>query len=257
MNLADHLLAIVLVVIGPLRSGTLGVRRLKHADPATLPAVRRDVYRTAVLIQWTLAAAVLLVWFLSRRSLAALGLVPRMTGGTIGVLAGVAIVAFVLLRQRAQALADPDALAEIRERMRPLERMLPHSAAEWPGFVRLSLTAGVCEELLYRGFLTWYFSHVLGWWFAAGIAAIGFGLAHAYQGMRGVLMTTLVGLFLAGVYGISGSLVLPMVLHALMDLHSGHLAWRAYAAEPAVAIGAADEADTPTSVPPPDSNDAA
>src|SRR5205085_12595329 len=141
-----------------------------------------------------------------------LGLLPRLTGGLLGVLVGLAVVAFVLLRQRAKALGDPHALAEIRERMRPLERMLPHGAAEWPGFVRLSITAGICEELLYRGFLTWYFSHVLGWWLAAAVAAIGFGLAHAYQGVRGVLTTTLVGLFLAGVYGIPGSLLLPLVL---------------------------------------------
>jgi len=232
VNFADHLLAFILVVIGPLRSGTVGIRRLRRADAESLPAVRRGVYHTAVLLQWGLAAAVLVLWLATRRGPAALGLEPRLTAGLAGVLAGALVVAAVLLRQRSHALRDPAALAEIRDRMRPLERMLPHGRGEWTPFVRLSLTAGVCEELLYRGFLTWYFSHVLGWWAAAGVAAVAFGLAHAYQGVRGVALTTLVGAFLAAIYAVSGSIYLGMLLHALMDLHSGHLAWRAYEAEP-------------------------
>jgi membrane protease YdiL (CAAX protease family) len=201
---------------------------LKRAEPQTLSRVRRGVYRTATLVLWGLAAAVALVWTFAHRDGSALGLRVRWNAGMIGGLAGSVIMTLVLWRHRAGAIADPEALAEVRRRVTHLELMLPHDRVEWPPFARLAVTAGVCEELLYRGYLTWYFSHVLSWWPAGLLAALAFGLGHAYQGARGVVTTGLVGVFLFAMYAVTGSLYVPMGLHALMDLHSGHLALKAY-----------------------------
>ena len=44
-----------------------------------------------------------------------------------------------------------------------------------------------------------------------------------------MLVTTLVGGFLAGVYLLSGSLLAGVLIHALMDMHSGRLLHAAYA----------------------------
>jgi membrane protease YdiL (CAAX protease family) len=107
-------------------------------------------------------------------------------------------------------------------------------------FFALSGTAGVCEEALYRGFLIWY---LLAWaWLVTPhqaflVAAIGssllFGAGHAYQGVRGALLTAAVGGFLAAVYWITRSLFAGMVIHALMDLHAGYLSHLAYRRAPA------------------------
>ena len=45
-----------------------------------------------------------------------------------------------------------------------------------------------------------------------------FGLAHWYQGRLGVLATGAVGAFLTQLYLTTGSLLLPMLLHVLIDL---------------------------------------
>ena len=45
-----------------------------------------------------------------------------------------------------------------------------------------------------------------------------FGLAHWYQGRLGVLATGAVGAVLTQLYLTTGSLLLPMVLHVLIDL---------------------------------------
>jgi membrane protease YdiL (CAAX protease family) len=228
----DHLIALILCLAGPVLSRTVGFRRLRRASTQELPAVRRSVYRVAIIVQWALAGLVLLWWRLEHRSLVSIGLAPVITAGMIGTLVGLVIVAVALIRQRMQALRDDDALAEVRRRLDHIELMLPHSAAEFGGFARLSVTAGVCEELLYRGFLTWYFAHVMGLLPAMAVASIVFGLGHAYQGPRGMALTTVVGAFFAGVYWVSGSLYVSMLIHALMDLHSGHLAWKAYERRP-------------------------
>jgi len=109
---------------------------------------------------------------------------------------------------------------------------MPHTPTELRRFYGLSVTAGVCEELLYRGFLIAYLVHWFGLIPAAGISAVIFGLGHLYQGWRGVLTTGAVGAFLAAVYLLTGSLLASMVLHALMDVHSGNLAFHAFTREP-------------------------
>jgi len=49
------------------------------------------------------------------------------------------------------------------------------------------------------------------------LSTILFGFAHIYQGWKGVLGTGLVGGVLAYLYLSTGSLLLPIVLHILID----------------------------------------
>jgi membrane protease YdiL (CAAX protease family) len=88
-------------------------------------------------------------------------------------------------------------------------------------FSALAITAGICEELLFRGFMIWYLQHWMGLIQAALLSSALFGLGHAYQGVRGILTTGLVGAFMAGVYLLSGSIYLCMLIHVLMDLYAG------------------------------------
>ena len=60
-----------------------------------------------------------------------------------------------------------------------------------------------------------------------------FGFGHAYQGVRGMFTTAIVGAFFSAVYLLTGSLYAGMLMHALMDAHSGHLMWAAYDRAPA------------------------
>ena len=88
-------------------------------------------------------------------------------------------------------------------------------------FALLALTAGICEELLYRGFglaaLRWA-APGIGNAALIVVTAAAFGLAHLYQGRMGVALTGLVGAYFAWIAISTGSLVPVMVLHALLDL---------------------------------------
>lgn len=227
----DHLLALVLAVLFPVRAALFGYRRLTAADPADVPRVRLWLYRQGIAIQWSLAAATVALWAWHGRPWQALGVVPRLTWGLLGITVGLAIVVVYVLVQRRQALEDDEALARLRRQMRNLERMMPRSDEELRWFNRLAVTAGVCEELLYRGYLIWYIGHWLALAPAVLVAGIVFGFGHAYQGPRGIALTTLVGFFMSAIYLLSGSLVASMAFHALMDLHAGHVARVAFARE--------------------------
>lgn len=221
----DHLLFVVLAVFGPVWGSTVGYRRLTRAASHDLARVRGSVYRVAIAMQWTLTAAAFALWVATGRSWSLLGVVPFPTWGLGGTVLGAAIVIVFVVRQRREALGDDEALAEVRERMRHIEPMLPRTPAEMRTFVMLAITAGICEELLYRGFMIFYVSRMTNLFVAAAVVSVIFGIGHVYQGRRGVLLTASAGAFLAAVYLISGSLFVAMLLHALMDVHSGHLGY--------------------------------
>jgi membrane protease YdiL (CAAX protease family) len=99
--------------------------------------------------------------------------------------------------------------------------VLPRTATERRWFVALSFSAGIGEELLCRGFLFFY----LGFYFKGlepawivAISSVIFGMAHAYQGLRGVFLTTMVGAFLGTLYVVTSMLWVPMAVHTMIDL---------------------------------------
>lgn len=84
----------------------------------------------------------------------------------------------------------------------------------------VSLTAGITEEIIYRGFLIFAFSYLfpdLSIWYVLILSSVLFGLAHTYQGLAGVVRTTVVGLLFAGLYVGLGSILPLIVLHFLID----------------------------------------
>ncbi len=99
--------------------------------------------------------------------------------------------------------------------------MLPRTSRERGLFAALAISAGIGEELVWRGFglalLQLWLPHAPTVLLVAVLAA-GFGWAHLYQGVAGVVITGLTGAVMAGLYVTTGSLLLPMVLHALVDL---------------------------------------
>lgn len=118
----------------------------------------------------------------------------------------------------------PKARQKYSGAMRPLQYMLPISDIERRWWVLLSISAGVCEEVFFRGFLPQFLQGQLhgGWnlsptgaWL---LASLLFGACHFYQGVAGIVRTALAGLMFSLLAIFSGSLLLPMVLHVLVDL---------------------------------------
>jgi membrane protease YdiL (CAAX protease family) len=119
---------------------------------------------------------------------------------------------------------------------------MPHAAREFPLFAALACTAGLCEEFLFRGYLLWYAVHFMPFAYACVAQALVFGACHAYQGRRGIVLTTLAGAFFTGVLLVAGSIWPSMLIHALMDLHAGDLARRVFPPELEPVTGAGEPA---------------
>jgi membrane protease YdiL (CAAX protease family) len=130
--------------------------------------------------------------------------------------------------QRAQA-RTPAGYATTMEMLMRAAPFTPRDPRELRQWTVLSITAGVCEELIYRGYLIWYASHftgtgVGGLLLAVVLTSIAFGLVHIYQGVLGVTQVFAVGLAFGGLYVLSGSLWLPIAAHIAVDIASGRFA---------------------------------
>lgn len=98
--------------------------------------------------------------------------------------------------------------------------MLPITKKEKKAWSYVSLTAGVTEEIIYRGFLIFavlYLNPNLSIWLVMLIASILFGLAHTYQGFGNVVRTTIIGYLFSILYVGLQSILPIMVLHFLID----------------------------------------
>jgi uncharacterized protein len=223
----DHFLALTLAVLFPIRAATFGYRRLVEAAEDDVPRVRRWLYKQAMTIQWSLSAVVAGLWIGAKRPWTALGLgVPNWPAFL--TMLGVAVAVVVVLLWQARLIARNDeTLDRVLGKLDRVRRVLPHTRDEMRRFVWLSITAGICEELLYRGFLFFYLRHWLDPFSSWAAAAALFGLGHSYQGPSGVVKTGIVGLLLGAAYWVCGSIVPSMVLHAGGDVYSGSLAYAA------------------------------
>lgn len=102
-----------------------------------------------------------------------------------------------------------------------IQALLPRNRREVRLGALLSLNAGLVEELLFRLALPALLYGAFGSALFAGIASVLiFGALHVYQGALGVLGTVVIGTFLLALYVATGSILVPIVVHALIDLRS-------------------------------------
>jgi membrane protease YdiL (CAAX protease family) len=105
--------------------------------------------------------------------------------------------------------------------LKSLSYFLPATWAERHWWVFVSITAGVCEETLFRGFMLHYlyvFPWTLNLTLALLISSVIFGVHHLYQGAGGVAGTAIVGILFGLLFLLTGNLLLPIILHGVMDM---------------------------------------
>jgi membrane protease YdiL (CAAX protease family) len=221
----DYVLVAILVLVLPAY-GTWEHRRLIQNLDSGRPQARMAAYHTTIVVEWALSLLVLVWWLGRRRALSDLGLgFEGGLGWTIGgALTLVACGLFVA--QTVAVVRSEQKLEDVRKQIEPLRALLPHNKRELGTFAALSITAGICEELLYRGFLLAVLTSALGIVPAVVLSSIFFGIGHAYQGLLGILKTGGVGLVMAGLFLLTGSLWAPMLLHAVVDANSGYIGHR-------------------------------
>jgi uncharacterized protein len=213
------LIFLFLSVVIPWR----GYTRLKKllALPSVEIKEKLALYAVTIAFQWILVGVI--VWRALVRGLTIqdLGLASQSWVGILatGLFGAILIGGLQWLNLRRIGKMD----GETPELLRKLaNRLLPVNLLEYLPYSALAITAGVCEEFVYRGFAIAVLSKAgLPLWLVVIVSSVLFGLAHAYQGRGGIVSTGIFGVLLAlGRLGF-GSLVPVMMWHAGLDLAAG------------------------------------
>lgn len=225
MTLLDHGFVFIIAIIYPI-VGFISFRRLLRRVAAGEKVNRSDLYRNTFFSHWTLFFIFIALWANSARPWPAIGISLELDlWFAIGVILTILGIVGLVMQNRQVKAATPEELAGIRKRLGSISIMIPQNGNELARFYGLSITAGIVEEILWRGFLIWYFSQFMPLWAAALLSTIGFGLAHAYQGIAQLPHITAVGAAFAVLYLLSGSIWLPIILHAAVDILQGRLGY--------------------------------
>jgi membrane protease YdiL (CAAX protease family) len=208
-----------------------------HAD------ARRRVYRRALGFEWISALLALLAlgfdwnklnpralgldhaaWM---RTLSGSGGRGAMGGIVIGLTLGMAGLIAARIRANRRG-TQPTILTRqpwVRKLFPDFTALVPTNNRERLLWAAVAVSAGICEELVFRGWLLATLQSELGMGGLSLLIASAaiFGLAHVYQGAPGVVLAALVGAFFCVVYVKTGSLLVPILLHTAIDVRFAFL----------------------------------
>ncbi len=225
MTLLDHGLVFIIAIVYPI-AGFVGFHRLLRRVAAGESINRSQLYRNTIIGHWTLLLICMATWAGAARPWTALGFNLQFNlWFALAAALTVLGIAVLLMQLRQVKNATQEEINGIKERFGKLSIILPQNGNELARFYGLSITAGIVEEILWRGFLIWYLGQFMPLWAAALLSVVGFGLAHAYQGVANLPQVTAVGGAFTGLYLLTGSIWLPIILHAAVDILQGRLAY--------------------------------
>jgi uncharacterized protein len=214
-------LATVVVVLLAIGIASLVVPRATHSEVLEFhPGERLPVYLRVATFEWLLFGY--LLFGIRRMGRTAGEVIDPCSGGlrrwfsSVGIGIGAAVV-WMMLGVGIMAVLRPNT-----DELRSVQSFLPRSVAEKFGFAALTLTAGFCEEFLYRGYLqqqfhAWTGSLTTAMFLQAGL----FGLLHVSLPWKFVVSVTAMALFLGALVAWRKTLVPAMFLHAVVNLLGG------------------------------------
>jgi CAAX protease family protein len=211
------LLILLMLVLG-------GARLQSHGNPTDSIAPQHagnvSLYVSLIILEWAL---VYFVWFGLRRGGTRL---RELIGGKWdsgrAVLLDLAIAfGFWIVWEGVGKLMH---LIVGQSHAKTIDTLLPQGALEVLLWIAVSISAGFCEEAVYRGYLQ---KQILALSGSVTVAVLGqailFGLSHTYQGTKQVIVISSLGV----VYGVlplwRKSLRPNMIAHAWSDVFSGIL----------------------------------
>jgi membrane protease YdiL (CAAX protease family) len=214
----------LLIVVGILLPGVAIVSRRASArasesetgaEPSELPSTNALALQSLVLQAFVSGLASLAL----RAPGVAVTWRSETTIASVTAGGAVVLVALVAAWIEARKPLGPD--EGLRRRLRSLR-------ATDPIWLAVIVAAAVGEEFAYRGVLTSLLEDGMGFGFfpAAIISAVLFGLGHASQGWRGFASSAGFGLAMQVLVSISGGLCLAMIAHFAYDLSAAAIGRR-------------------------------
>lgn len=223
MHIVDHIFMLLLFIAMPIHGAWAYRRYVARIEAGEAPN-RVRLYKETLALEWVGFAVLMATWYWLGRPIADLGFVPP-EGNAFWIGVGVLALAtaYLIYSWRATIKMSNDERDKQIDALGSLVHFLPRDKRDYRYFFGLSITAGIVEETIYRGFVIWYLTLFMPVWAAVIISSIAFGLGHTYQGTNGVVRVAVIGLVFGAFYVLTGSIWLAIVGHAILDILQGAL----------------------------------
>lgn len=235
LSLVDIAL-LAIIVIGLPFEALFNLKKSREELASGVPGVRVKHYFITILMLWGIALPILVLWAASGRDWAELGFTLQTGWMAYAGWALAALTAVFFLYQHAVISGSAKTREQYRDGLaeNPLiGNFMPQTTDEKHVFDLMGITAGITEEIIFRGYLIWAFSFVLPLWGAALAALCVFTLLHLYQGARQLPGIFMMGGLVTLVFVVSGSIWPAIALHIFVDVINNSTVWKARTLEPA------------------------
>lgn len=224
----DHLLVWILVLGLPLNSIVQG----KHQLPNRLNWSASDkikFYWTNSAALWSLFASIAFTWWVTGKDMNLFFSQFKIPNWSLLALVLIMIVITAYFLELFWSThPDLDKGATI-ERLNHHTPFLPSQEKEWYHYIGLAVTAGICEEVVFRFYLLSYWIQLTNQ-IAIGLifSSVLFGAVHFYQGYKAMIKIGSLALLLGWLFILTESLLIPILLHIFIDIVSGRMAYRLF-----------------------------
>lgn len=199
------------LLLGP--APVLFMFQAREADTLPRPLPRVQVYLGSIVALWLLAILSVVAGRASGFEPGILGFsTPSLPVFFVWTGYGVVASGIVIAVFKKFGATESDLMREIT----------PVTDREKAVFVLLSLSAGICEEATFRGFLLPALAIATGNTVAGvALSSLAFGILHAHQKTVGAARAALLGALLAVPVIVTGSIYQSMAAHAIVDIVGG------------------------------------
>ncbi|MFC3194407.1 CPBP family intramembrane glutamic endopeptidase [Marinicella sediminis] len=206
----------LLVVIGVLLP-VMAVRN--SADTRHIlqqrPGLRATFYQQGAIMQWFLVALILVAQWWQGGGLSAIGWSTALSWHFWLSMSGLVMVSILTWKLYCPG---PMVGAWLVRLYSHVAHYLPVDTRSYSWGVVMAVTAGICEELIYRGLLYHLLIQWIPDWSGMILANVVFAVTHYSTGWVNAAGAFVLGLLFSWLYWLTGDLWLSMWLHAAIDL---------------------------------------
>jgi len=200
----------------------IGVSALSSIHVHSFAAHHLAHYGFTLAWEWVMAAFAW--WGISLQHMSVRQLVGEWRAGLKSWLAdfGAALIFWLMAAIALAALSTILYFLHLRRVDKAVIELAPSTGAEFALWVALSITAGIVEEFLFRGYLLQQFSSIKhAVWIGVLASSLLFGAAHGYEGIGAMIAISAYGAMFCGLALQQRSLRAGMMAHAWHDFITG------------------------------------
>ncbi|MEM6380530.1 MAG: CPBP family intramembrane glutamic endopeptidase [Bacteroidota bacterium] len=179
------------------------------------PQYKLMVYQQTIAMQVILSGWIIGAIYWYEDDFAAIGLSFLATDNALMAL-GLLPLLFLYLIWKVPMNAER--AAYLNRQYQAVRYLLPAVHREFKWSIPLSYVAGICEEIIYRGFLFWQLQQYFSWSIAILITNIVFAMGHYATRSKNMFFSFLFGLLWSFSFDYFGHLWWAMLTHVLIDL---------------------------------------